>query len=98
MRSSPFETNSVPQIATAVAGDQTQVERFTSFTLDDPRRGKIDVLMKVFYARLKRLAASRTAARLHQLLGECKNDVLATDLQAETIPQIRAARLECMVL
>ena len=82
-----------------MAGVDAGVLLFGSRTRDDLRGGDIDLLIELSTSGLDKLAVSlRTGARLQQLIGERKIDVLVTDPQTTETPLIRAARRDGIAL
>ena len=72
---------------------------FGSRTRDDLRGGDTDLPIELASPGLDKLSVSlRTGARLRQLIGERRIDVLVTDPQTAETPLIRAARREGIAL
>lgn len=99
MRLTPFEAAAIRQVTTEVAGAQATVALFGSRTRDDLRGGDIDLLLELAFPTPDNLAiAMRAGARLQQLIGERKIDVLVTDPTTVETPLIRAARRQGIAL
>ena len=99
MRITEHETTAIRRVTTEVAGVDAGVLLFGSRTRDDLRGGDIDLLIELSTSGLDKLTVSlRTVARLQQLIGERKIDVLVTDPQTTETPLIRAARRDGIAL
>ena len=93
MRLTDHEIAAIRRVTTDVAGVDARAFLFGSRTRDDLKGGDIDLLIELATAGRDKLAVSlRTGAKLQQLIGERKIDVLVVGPQTTDTPLIRAAR------
>ena len=87
MRITEHEITAIRRVTAEVAGVDARVFLFGSRTRDDLRGGDIDLLIELPTHGLDKLAVSlRTGARIQQLIGERKIDVLVADPQTTDTP------------
>ena len=99
MRLTPLEAAAIRLVTAEVAGKEAKVALFGSRIHDELRGGDIDLLIELASPTQDKLSVSlRTGARLQQLIGERKIDVLVTDPNTEETPIIRNARSEGVAL
>ena len=99
MRLNEHEIASIRPVTSDVAEVDARAFLFGSRTRDDLKWGGLDLLIELATPGLDKLAASlRTGARLQQLKGKRKIDVLVTDPQSTDTPLTRAARCDGIAL
>jgi len=99
MRLTEHEIAAIRRVTSDVAGADARAFLFGSRTRDDLKGGDIDLLIELVTPGLDKLAMSlRTGARLQQLIGERKIDVLVADRQTIDTPLTRAARRDGIAL
>lgn len=99
MRLTPHEATAIRHAVAEITGKHAKVALFGSRVHDELRGGDIDLLIELPSPTQDKLTISlRTGARLQQLIGERKIDVLVTDPQTIATLIIRNARMEGVAL